>query len=68
MVVLEILKLRAAYAPRALRHARRGAAEAEVDAGLAAELETGTFETVNPETGTFEAVDPETGEFGRPPG
>jgi UDP-GlcNAc:undecaprenyl-phosphate GlcNAc-1-phosphate transferase len=37
--------------------------EAEVDAGVARELDTGTFAAVNPETGEMSAVDPETGEM-----
>ena len=35
----------------------------EVDAGVARELETGSFAAVDPETGEFEAIDPDTGEF-----
>ena len=37
--------------------------EAEVDAGVLRELETGTFAAVNPETGEMPAVDPDTGEM-----
>jgi UDP-GlcNAc:undecaprenyl-phosphate GlcNAc-1-phosphate transferase len=59
--VLEILKLRRVRL-RQLIGIRREAgkpvpAEAEVDAGVARELETGTFPAVDPETGEFEAVD-----------
>ena len=59
--VLEILKLRRVRL-RQLIGIRREAgkpvpAEAEVDAGVARELETGTFPPVDPETGEFEAVD-----------
>ncbi len=68
VVVLEILKLRGVRSRQLFGLRGEAPSEAELDAGLAAELETGTFETVNPETGTFEAVDPETGEFSRPPG
>ena len=34
-----------------------------VDEGVARELETGTFEVVDPATGEYRAVDPDTGEF-----
>src|SRR3954447_24273119 len=59
--VLEILKLRRIRL-RQLVGIRREAgqpvpAEAEVDAGVARELETGTFPAVDPETGEFEALD-----------
>jgi UDP-GlcNAc:undecaprenyl-phosphate GlcNAc-1-phosphate transferase len=59
--VLEILTLRRVRL-RQLIGIRREAgkpvpAEAEVDAGVARELETGTFPAVDPETGEFEAVD-----------
>lgn len=39
--------------------------EAEVDAGVARELETGTYATVDPATGEVSAVDPDTGEMER---
>jgi UDP-GlcNAc:undecaprenyl-phosphate GlcNAc-1-phosphate transferase len=59
--VLEILKLRRVRL-RQLIGIRREAGqpvpgEAEVDAGVARELETGTFPAVDPETGEFEALD-----------
>jgi UDP-GlcNAc:undecaprenyl-phosphate GlcNAc-1-phosphate transferase len=61
VVVLEILKLRSI---RSRQLALRGpASPGEVDAGVARELETGSFEAVNPQTGEFAAIDPETGEF-----
>jgi UDP-GlcNAc:undecaprenyl-phosphate/decaprenyl-phosphate GlcNAc-1-phosphate transferase len=61
VVVLEILKLRSI---RSRQLALRGpASPEEVDAGVARELETGSFEAVNPQTGEFAAIDPETGEF-----
>ena len=62
--VLEILKLRR-FRLRQLvaRGEDREPAEAEVDAGVAHELETGSFAAVNPETGDIDTVDPETGEF-----
>ena len=62
MVVLEILKLRgfrSASSPARGRAPPRG----EVDAGVARELETGSFAALDPETGEFRAIDPETGEF-----
>jgi UDP-GlcNAc:undecaprenyl-phosphate/decaprenyl-phosphate GlcNAc-1-phosphate transferase len=59
--VLEILKLRRIRL-RQLIGIRREAgkpvpAEAEVDRGVAQELQTGSFPAVDPETGEFEAVD-----------
>jgi UDP-GlcNAc:undecaprenyl-phosphate GlcNAc-1-phosphate transferase len=61
VVVLEILKLRSI---RSRQLALRGpASPEEVDAGVARELETGSFEAVNPQTGELAAIDPETGEF-----
>jgi len=60
VMTLEILKL------RRFRAEAPGVATlpAEVvDQGVKRELETGSFEVVNPETGEFEALDPETGEF-----
>ncbi|MQA76318.1 MAG: undecaprenyl/decaprenyl-phosphate alpha-N-acetylglucosaminyl 1-phosphate transferase [Solirubrobacterales bacterium] len=65
VVTLEILKLRRARF-RDLRGARGAAPEgSEVDEGVARELETGTFEAVDPETGEWRAIDPETDEFER---
>lgn len=64
VVVLEILKLRG-FRRRQLASARAGMppdAE-EIDEGVARELETGSFEALDPETGEFRALDPETGEF-----
>jgi len=65
--VLEILKLRSFRLTQivGLRGASAGQpeVEAEVDAGVARELETGEFATVDPETGEFQRLDPETGEF-----
>jgi UDP-GlcNAc:undecaprenyl-phosphate GlcNAc-1-phosphate transferase len=64
VILLEILKLRR-FRLRQLVGLRGPAAPApeEVDAGVARELETGSFEAINPETGEFEALDPDTGEF-----
>jgi len=62
--VLEILKLRH-FRLHQLVGARGPAAPApeEVDAGVARELETGSFAALNPQTGEFESIDPDTGEF-----
>jgi UDP-GlcNAc:undecaprenyl-phosphate GlcNAc-1-phosphate transferase len=63
VVTLELLKLRRARF-RELGGVRGSPPdEAEVDAGVARELETGTFAAVDPETGEVRALDPETGEF-----
>ena len=70
LFALEILKLRrfrlrqrlglgAPQAPPPL--------EAEVDAGVARELETGDYAAVNPESGELSAVDPGSGEMERIP-
>jgi UDP-GlcNAc:undecaprenyl-phosphate/decaprenyl-phosphate GlcNAc-1-phosphate transferase len=65
--VLEIVKLRRVRLRQLvgarLTIGKAPPAEAEVDAGVARELETGSFATVDPDTGEVEAVDPETGEF-----
>jgi UDP-GlcNAc:undecaprenyl-phosphate GlcNAc-1-phosphate transferase len=63
VVTLEILKLRSVRLRQLVRAGGRAPRPGEVDEGVARELETGTFEAVNPETGHREAVDPETGEF-----
>jgi UDP-GlcNAc:undecaprenyl-phosphate/decaprenyl-phosphate GlcNAc-1-phosphate transferase len=63
VATLEILKLRR-FRSRQLADVHAEAPEPRaVDEGVARELETGTFATLNPETGEFEALDPETGEF-----
>jgi UDP-GlcNAc:undecaprenyl-phosphate/decaprenyl-phosphate GlcNAc-1-phosphate transferase len=63
VVTLEILKLRSFRLRQLAGATGRVPVLAEVDEGVAHELETGTFAAVNPETGEFEAIDPETGEF-----
>jgi UDP-GlcNAc:undecaprenyl-phosphate GlcNAc-1-phosphate transferase len=65
--VLEILKLKG-YRLKQLVGARRSAGEeppveAEVDAGVERELETGSFSAVDPETGEVRRLDPDTGDF-----
>jgi len=55
VVVLEILKLRGIRG-RQMARVRPGAAPHEVDAGVARELETGSFEVIDPETGEFDAL------------
>jgi UDP-GlcNAc:undecaprenyl-phosphate/decaprenyl-phosphate GlcNAc-1-phosphate transferase len=63
VITLEILKLRRKRS-RDLADARGApVADAEVDQGVARELETGSFATVDPETGEWAEIDPETGEF-----
>jgi UDP-GlcNAc:undecaprenyl-phosphate GlcNAc-1-phosphate transferase len=66
VVVLEILKLRRFRLRQLLAFApgrEPGEAEVEVDEGVARELDTGSFSSVDPETGAVERVDPETGDF-----
>jgi UDP-GlcNAc:undecaprenyl-phosphate/decaprenyl-phosphate GlcNAc-1-phosphate transferase len=64
VVVLEILKLRRFRLRQLVGLRGPAAAEpAQVDAGVARELETGSFAALNPDTGDFEAIDPDTGEF-----
>ena len=67
--VLEILKL------KFFRRRQAGAAGVvlpadEIDRGVARELETGTFEALDPDTGEIRTVDPDTGELetSPPPG
>ncbi len=62
LVALEILKLRR-YRSVSGRRAARGAPPETIDAGVARELETGSFPALDPETGELEAIDPDTGEF-----
>jgi len=64
--VIEILKLRRfRLRQRIGRRVPEAPApvEAEVDAGVVRELETGTYAAVNPETGEMSAVDPDTGDM-----
>jgi UDP-GlcNAc:undecaprenyl-phosphate GlcNAc-1-phosphate transferase len=64
VAVLEILKLRRFRFRQLLGAQGPGAPpEEEVDAGVARELETGSFAAINPQTGEYEALDPDTGEF-----
>jgi UDP-GlcNAc:undecaprenyl-phosphate GlcNAc-1-phosphate transferase len=66
--VLEILKLRR-FRTRRLGEAGVVLPAEEIALGVARELETGTFEAVDPGTGELRAIDPETGELEvRPPG
>jgi UDP-GlcNAc:undecaprenyl-phosphate GlcNAc-1-phosphate transferase len=61
VITLEILKLRRSRFRDLFRLRGRAPTEAEVDAGVAHELETGAFAAVDPETGEFRTIDPETG-------
>jgi UDP-GlcNAc:undecaprenyl-phosphate GlcNAc-1-phosphate transferase len=63
VITLEILKLRATRFRELFRIRGTPPAEAEVDEGVAMELETGSFATVDPDTGEWAALDAETGEF-----
>ena len=64
VVTLEILKLRRSRFRDLFRLRGQAPAEAEVDAGVAEELATGSFTALDHETGEMQALDPETGEFG----
>src|SRR5215211_1967489 len=69
VVTLEILKLRRSWLRRlAGVPAGDGIGPEEVDEGVVRELETGSFEVVDPRTGEYAAVDAETGEFEAVPG
>jgi hypothetical protein len=64
--VLEILKLRRVRWRQLVGLRAAGGLppdEAEVDAGVERELETGEFAAVDPDTGETAAVDPDTGEM-----
>ena len=58
VITLEILKLRTARFRELFGSRGAAPAEAEVDAGVARELETGSFPAVDPETGELEVLDP----------
>jgi UDP-GlcNAc:undecaprenyl-phosphate/decaprenyl-phosphate GlcNAc-1-phosphate transferase len=57
VITLEILKLRTTRFRQLIGARGSAPQEGEVDAGVARELETGSFATVDPETGEFEALD-----------
>jgi UDP-GlcNAc:undecaprenyl-phosphate/decaprenyl-phosphate GlcNAc-1-phosphate transferase len=63
--ILKLLKLRNRQWRRRLGLAQIAAApvQPEVERGVLRELDTGTFEAVDPSTGEMAAVDPDTGEF-----
>src|SRR5215207_2769595 len=63
VITLEILKLRRTRFRELFGIRGSAPPDAEVDEGVARELETGSFAAVDPETGEWAAVDPETGEF-----
>jgi UDP-GlcNAc:undecaprenyl-phosphate/decaprenyl-phosphate GlcNAc-1-phosphate transferase len=58
VITLEILKLRTTRFRELFGTRGAAPAEAEVDAGVARELETGSFAAVDPETGELEVLDP----------
>ncbi|MDQ3727992.1 MAG: undecaprenyl/decaprenyl-phosphate alpha-N-acetylglucosaminyl 1-phosphate transferase [Actinomycetota bacterium] len=61
VIVLEILKLRGVrFRQLAASRPDRAPERSEVDEGVARELETGSFETVDPDTGEYRALDPDT--------
>ena len=57
LLALEILKLRMSRFRELVGPRGAGLSPEEVDPGVARELETGTFPTVDPETGEFMAVE-----------
>jgi UDP-GlcNAc:undecaprenyl-phosphate/decaprenyl-phosphate GlcNAc-1-phosphate transferase len=57
IIVLEILKLRRARGRQAVAAPGQTPSQAEIDAGVSRELETGSFTIVNPETGEFEQLE-----------
>ena len=62
--VLEILKLRHIRLRQLVGlHGPEAPDQAEVDAAVKEELDTGTFRAVDPETGEMTAIDPDTGEI-----
>jgi len=64
VLVLEILKLRRFRLRQLLGRPRAPApVEAEIDAAVERELETGSFDAVDPATGEVAHLDPETGEM-----
>jgi UDP-GlcNAc:undecaprenyl-phosphate GlcNAc-1-phosphate transferase len=63
VIVLEILKLRNSRFRDLARARGAMPSPAEVDEGVARELETGSFETIDPGSGERRKLDPETGEF-----
>jgi UDP-GlcNAc:undecaprenyl-phosphate GlcNAc-1-phosphate transferase len=63
LYALEILKLRR-FRYRQVDAVTPGHPDQEeIDAGVARELETGSFSAIDPETGEMHAIDPDTGEF-----
>jgi UDP-GlcNAc:undecaprenyl-phosphate GlcNAc-1-phosphate transferase len=68
LVALEILKLRLSRFRELAGQGVPMAGPEQVDAGVATELETGSFPAVNPDTGEFEAIQPEADEYEPVPG
>jgi UDP-GlcNAc:undecaprenyl-phosphate GlcNAc-1-phosphate transferase len=63
VITLEILKLRRIRFRELFGIRGSPPPEAEVDEGVARELETGSFAALDPDTGEWAAIDPDTGEF-----
>jgi UDP-GlcNAc:undecaprenyl-phosphate GlcNAc-1-phosphate transferase len=63
VVVLEILKLRGVRSRQLAAAGGTPPSPEDVDEGVARELETGSFEALDPKTGEYRSLDPETGEF-----
>jgi len=63
LIALEILKLRRWRFRQVSEVTHTEPSPEAIDEGVAHELETGSFATVDPETGEFAAIDPDTGEF-----
>jgi hypothetical protein len=63
VIVLEILKLRRERFRQLVARWGTAPPPEEVDESVALELETGSFQAINPETGERDMLDPETGEF-----
>ena len=63
VITLEILKLRRVRGRQYAGATGHRLPASEIDRGVARELETGSFEAIDPQTGERTTVDPETGEF-----
>jgi UDP-GlcNAc:undecaprenyl-phosphate GlcNAc-1-phosphate transferase len=61
--VLEILKLKRFRRRQVAVATTSEPAESEVEEGVLQELDTGTFQAVDPQTGETASIDPDTGEM-----